>query len=573
MAPRYCRKCQVAFHGATCAAGHPIFMYSKTIPDGVQVQAASPTPDDEDADASPLKPAAQGGAVVHKKGGEPASSLDLSAVSSDGKAAQRELDRELALTKTTERERAKVVKKQEPMMLAIDALKRAVAEDSAYKKADLAQKSELLITVVAAYRFAIGLATEVTQHPKSKASVVKQLSEKIESVKARLSKLEAALEEGAEDAVAAAQEQVRAAAEKDNTEKIDAAVAKRMDAWEERWEQEWQEAHASGRRGALSGTEKDGLGGGHSEEDSEDGFHSVTASPMKPPAVAQPSEVREVTENLREVAAPADITGDPVNPPPERLAVSEAALGSPPSMLAPAAQSNGKTGELLDAAAAVLVANASCAHVATPPVSETTVAASAAADITRTERPKMVLSTPAPRPRPSRVLAAPYTPAPVASGSVYKVGDARRYLEASGTLAALSDALYTIAAEPETSRPDTVSDAVAYLAEKAASGAAPPAVESGATAEVSLVDIVSYDYLSTVAAPVHSALMRAEKERSIDGNPGVVLGKLLSATQLGADSLQPALVEAPSPAHASASLSTAPQPDPAAEQIAVDDSV
>ena len=83
-------------------------MYSKTIPEGVQVQAASPTPDDEDADASPLKPAAQGGAVVHKKGGEPASSLDLSAVSSDGKAAQRELDRELALTKTTERERAKV---------------------------------------------------------------------------------------------------------------------------------------------------------------------------------------------------------------------------------------------------------------------------------------------------------------------------------------------------------------------------------------------------------------------------------------------------------------------------------
>lgn len=623
MAPRYCKKCEVAFHGTTCRAGHPIFLlssgqsffsrcrlrrrdwrrvfalatrrasllsesaidrsrYSKTIPEGVEIDASSSTRDldEDDCETSPLKPAAQGGAAVHKKVGETASSLDLSTVSSDGKEAQRELDRSIALVKTTERVRAQLVKKKEPMMVAIDALKRAVAEDSAYKKASAEQSSERLLTVIASYRFAIGLATEVTQSPKSKASVVKQLSEKIESVKTRLSKLEAALEEGSDDALAAAEEQVRAAAGKDDIEKIDATVAKRMESWDSRWEQEWLEAHASGRRGALSGAETAGLPTLQSEQDSEEGFHSVAASPVKPQAIEAPSEVREAAENLREVAAPADVTGDPVQPPPESLRLLEAAPG--PSLLPPGIEGSGRTADLLHAAAAALAdqlpaasttADASPAYIAEPPVPEATAAPllTAAATV-RTERPKIVLSTPAPRPRPARVLAAPYTPAPPSSGVLYRVGDARQYLEASGTLAALSDAFFAIAAEPEESRPQSLSGAVAYLAEKATSGALPPQVEATLTAEVSLTDVLRFDYLSTLAAPVHGALMQAEKERSIDGEPGPILGKLLSTVQLGVDAAQTGTTVALPPVLAAATVPT-PQLDSTAEPVAMDDSV
>eukprot|EP01043_Picozoa_sp_COSAG02_P029415 COSAG02_NODE_1830_length_10733_cov_38.842580_2_plen_585_part_00 len=584
MAPRYCKKCGVAFHGGTCAAGHPIFLYSKTIPEGVAIEAASPTPDDDDSyETSPLKPTAQGGAVVHKKNGEPAASVDLSTVPSDGKEAQHELDREVALRKTTERMRAQLVKRQEPMMVAIDALKRAVHEDKAYKEASADQKRERVFTVIASYRFAIGLATEVTQNPKSKASVVNQLTQKIESVKTRLGKLEATLDQGSEGALAAAEEQVRAAAEKEDTEKIDGEVAKRMETWESRWEQEWLEAHASGRRGALSGTDADGLSAVQNEDDLEEGFHSVAASPaVRPQAVALPSTVSEAAESLREVAAPADVTGDPVNPPPESLRLDKTALGSPPSLLVPEVEGGGRTGDLLNAAAAVLAdqlpssttTDAPQVNIAAPRVPEATAASLTVAEITRTERPKMVLSSPAPRPRPARVLAAPYAAAPAPSGCLYKVGDARRYLEASGTLAALSDALYAIAAEPEASRPESVSDAVTYLAEQAASGAAPPQVEATLTAEVSLVDVVSFDYLSTLAAPVHGALMRAEKERSIDGDSGPMLGKLLSAVQLGADTLQSESTEAAAPAvPAPATMPVAPHLDPTAEPVALDDSV
>ncbi len=580
MAPRYCKKCGVAFHGETCAAGHPIFLYSRTIPEGVEIEAASPTRDDDNGyETSPLKPAAQGGAVLHKKTGEPASSIDLSTVSSDGKEAQRELDRGIALSRTTERMRAQLVKKQEPMMVAIDALKRAVHEDSVYKKSSAEQKSERVFTVIASYRFAIGLATEVTQNPKSKASVVNQLTQKIESVRNRLGKLEDTLEQDSEGALAAAEEQVRAAAEKEDTEKIDGEVAKRMEAWESRWEQEWLEAHASSRRGALSGTETDGLGlyVVQNEGDSAEGFHSVAASPVKPQAAAMPSTVSEAAEKLREVAAPADVTGDPVNPPPERLMLDRTTLGS----LAPGVGvgGGGRTDDLLNAAAAVLADQlppststaAPQVNVVAPPVPEATATTLTVAEITRPEKPKMVLSTPAPRPRPARVLAAPYTAAPAPSGCLYQVGDARRYLEASGTLAALSDALYAIAAEPEASRPESVSDAVAYLAEKAASGTAPPEVEATQTAEVSLVNVVSFDYLSTLVAPVHSALMRAEKERSIDGNAGPMLGRLLSAVQLGTDTNVGAAAAPTVPAPAT--MPVAPQLDPMAEPVALDDSV
>eukprot|EP01043_Picozoa_sp_COSAG02_P063879 COSAG02_NODE_9178_length_2300_cov_4.292140_1_plen_380_part_00 len=379
---------------------------------------------------------------------------------------------------------------------------------------------------------------------------------------------------------------MRAAAEKEDTEKVDGEVAKRMEAWESRWEQEWLEAHATGRRGALSGTEVDGLYVVQNKEDSEDGFHSVTASPVKPQAAALPSTVSEAAEKLREVAAPADVTGDPVNPPPESVMLDKTTLGSLPSLLAPGDSSGGRGGggggggggrtdDLLNAAAAVLAdqlppstsTDAPQVNVAAP-VPEATATAMTAAEITRPEKPKMVLSTP-PRPRPARVLAAPYTPAPAPSGCLYQVGDARRYLEASGALAALSDALYAIAAEPEASRPESVSDAVAYLAEKAASGAAPPPVEATQTAEVSLANIVSFDYLSTLAAPVHSALMRAEKERSIDGNSGPMLGELLSAVQLGTDTLQ----SESAPAAAPPVPAPAPQLDPTAEPVALDDSV
>ena len=166
------------------------------------------------------------------------------------------------------------------------------------------------------------------------------------------------------------------------------------------------------------------------------------------------------------------------------------------------------------------------------------VAAPAAPTATTTApaRPKLVLS-PAPRPRPARVLPAPYTPAPAPTGSLYNVGDARRYLEASGTLAVLSDALYTLAAEPETARPASSDAAVAYLSAKAsahASGVAPPIVERTVTSEVNLVDIVSYDYLSAMAAPaVHAALMRAEKERPTGSDAGAILGELLASSMGG----------------------------------------
>ena len=556
--------------------------YSKTIPEGVEIDASSPTRelDDDGYETSPLKPAGQGGAAVHKKAGETASSLDLSTVPSDGKEAQRELDRGIALVKTTERVRAQLAKKKEPMMVAIDALKRAVAEDSAYKKAPAEQSSERLLTVVASYRFAIGLATEVTQSPKSKASVVKQLSEKIETVKTRLSKLEAALEEGSEDAVAAAEEHVRAAAEKDDIEKIDAVVVKRMESWDSRWEQEWLEAHASGRRGALSGAETIGLPMLQSEEDSETGFHSVAASPVKPQDVEMPSEVREAAEKLRKVAAPADVTGDPVHPPPESLRLHEAALGPPASLLPPGIESSGSTADVLHAAAAALAGqllpadttiDASQAYVAEPPVPEATAAPLTAAATIRTERPKIILSPHATRPRAARVLAAPYTPAPPNRGVLYNVGDARQYLEASGILAALSDALYAIAAEPESSRPESVSEAVAYLGERVTSGALPPQVATP-TAEVSLVDVLSFDYLSTLAAPVHGALMRAAKERSIDGDPRPILGKLLSTVQLGVDAAQTGTTVAPPLVLAAATKPTA-QLDSTAETVAMDDSV
>lgn len=564
MAPRYCKKCKVAFHGPTCPAGHPIYLYSKAIPDGVDVPAASPTPDDDDDpdSASPLKPAAQGGAVVHKKASEPASSVDLSTVSSDGKEAQRELDRALALEKTQERMRAALAKKQEPMMVAIDALKKAVAEDSRYKKASAEQKPELVLNVIASYRFSIGLATEVTQSPKAKASVVKQLSEKIESMQARVVKLEATLEEGSEDALEAALGHVRAAAEKEDSEKVDAAVGKRMESWDGRWEQEWVAAHAGGRRGAvtLSRLDSGALAGVPSagsaaameaEEDSDEGFHSVTATPAKPQAEGTP-EIREVAAGLREVAAPADVTGDPVEPPPPMpgMRVAESALGPPPSMPSPGRAGNAGTGDLLSAAAMALTDQLQLpAHAVTPeeqPGSgpedmtrrQMSVAAPAAPTATTTApaRPKLVLS-PAPRPRPARVLPAPYTPAPAPTGSLYNVGDARRYLEASGTLAVLSDALYTLAAEPETARPASSDAAVAYLSAKAsahASGVAPPIVERTVTSEVNLVDIVSYDYLSAMAAPaVHAALMRAEKERPTGSDAGAILGELLASSMGG----------------------------------------
>ena len=91
-----------------------------------------------------------------------------------------------------------------------------------------------------------------------------------------------------------------------------------------------------------------------------------------------------------------------------------------------------------------------------------------------------------------------------------------------------------LAAEPETARPASSDAAVAYLSAKAsahASGVAPPIVERTDTSEVNLVDIVSYDYLSAMAAPaVHAALMRAEKERPTGSDAGAILGELLASS-------------------------------------------
>ena len=33
-APRYCKKCELPFVGPTCPKGHPVFLYSKKIPEG-----------------------------------------------------------------------------------------------------------------------------------------------------------------------------------------------------------------------------------------------------------------------------------------------------------------------------------------------------------------------------------------------------------------------------------------------------------------------------------------------------------------------------------------------------------
>ena len=538
MAPRFCKKCGEAFHGATCAAGHPIYLYSKTIPDGVEVPAASPTPDDDDeGGASPLKPAVHGGADRAKKSAEPAASVDLTTVDSGQKAKQREFDRAIALDRTQERMLAALAKKQEPMMVAIDALKSAVAEDSRYKKAPDKEKPEAVLLVIASYRFAIGLAEEVVQAPKAKASVKKQLSEKMESMKNRMAKLEATLEDGAEEALAEALEKVRAATEKDNSEKVDAAVGKRMEAWDTRWEEEWVQAHAGGRRGALPGGESTGLEmtAVDDGEEGEEGFRSVPTthsaaardaenSLRPPPEEPEETEIAAVTEGLRDVAAPADVTGDPVDPPPA-VRAAEASLGPPPSMPPPTLPAAAGTGDLLSAAAdALSTAEAQNwpAEAVLPPLgAPPSLAASA-------PRPKMVIA--APRPRAQRPIPAPYTPTPAASGSLYSVGDSRRYLEASGTLAALSDALYALAAEPEATRPAT-EDGAAFIAEKAAAGQAepPPVVVPTLTSEVNLVDLVCFDYLSGMAPAVHAALLGLDKARPTSGEaPGVTLGKILS---------------------------------------------
>jgi len=59
-------------------------------------------------------------------------------------------------------------------------------------------------------------------------------------------------------------------------------------------------------------------------------------------------------------------------------------------------------------------------------------------------------------------------------------------------------------------------------------------VERTVTSEVNLVDIVSYDYLSAMAAPaVHAALMRAEKERPTGSDAGAILGELLASSMGG----------------------------------------
>jgi len=59
-------------------------------------------------------------------------------------------------------------------------------------------------------------------------------------------------------------------------------------------------------------------------------------------------------------------------------------------------------------------------------------------------------------------------------------------------------------------------------------------VERTDTSEVNLVDIVSYDYLSAMAAPaVHAALMRAEKERPTGSDAGAILGELLASSMGG----------------------------------------
>ena len=53
---RYCKKCKLAFLGDNCAGGHANFMFSKTIPDGVEVPTVANCAEQE---VTPVKSAAK----------------------------------------------------------------------------------------------------------------------------------------------------------------------------------------------------------------------------------------------------------------------------------------------------------------------------------------------------------------------------------------------------------------------------------------------------------------------------------------------------------------------------------
>jgi hypothetical protein len=252
--PRFCKKCGVAFQGSKCPASHPIFQYTRKIPDGVTVPPAK-----RGGEASPDVPstlmikakragaAEGGGSVPHRSSRRPSlmalpkladrfesfqgaasaaasaaaatgpvSETELSAVPRERRAAQRMRDREAQMERRREVVR-RVRSEQrgsgvEGVRLAVGAMRAAAQVDKAYKamqKTAAAAEGEPppsaaeltcgCIDAIAAYSTAereVKYAIEgVHEKPETKAT----LREKLATVQGRIEKLQArlvALQEG-----------------------------------------------------------------------------------------------------------------------------------------------------------------------------------------------------------------------------------------------------------------------------------------------------------------------------------------------------------------------------------------
>ena len=521
MPPRYCKKCQVAFNGQVCPGGHPIYVYSKKVPDGVALPEETHS-DEEDHTPlpSPTAGTPQAGAGSARKKREPASAAELSQFGPDEKDAQRERDRSVALARAQAKGSKMLARAHEPMMVAINAMKQATAEDAQYRKAPDGEKPTLALTVCARYSYALELAITMIEDPKTKGVKRTQLQEKVDKMEKSRAKAEATLEEGSEEALAAALEKVRAEAAKADSDKLNDKVKEKMQSWDKRWEEQWVES----RKDFVPRPQPQP----QPEPEAEAPPAAEAPEPralLEPPPPPQAPEAVVAAAGLREVAAPADVTGDEVTPAPR----AEAGLGPPPPGSGPM-----PTSDLLAGAAAQL-AQALPQEDAEAVVDDPDgPAADAAAVVTERPTPRR-LEMPTPRPRPPPFVPAPYTPPPAATdgGPLYHVGDSRRYLESSGILTGLTDALFALVTEPDETRPRSAAAAAEFLGGKVnqrASNSGSEGPAKVAPSAVNLVDAVSFDYLSGLAPMVHAALVSVNAERG-GTEPLAALGEALLQQQ------------------------------------------